>query len=132
MRPDATEPIAGSRLSVTIEVSGASGVASAPFHVTFDPAVLRFESGEEGTFLAMSGSQTAFLIAPTSNGSEVVVGLSILGPDRGRDGGGVLCTLHFAVVGPGDARLAFTRAHLRDSGNRILPATFEAVSITAR
>jgi hypothetical protein len=122
----------GDRLSLAIEISDGRDVASVPFHVVFNPAVLRFEGGEEGTFLRSGGTQTTFFAAPTSGGDKVVVGLSMLGPDQGTSGDGLLCSLRFAVIGSGAAGLAFARAHVRDGRNRILAATFEAATITAR
>ena len=97
----------------------------------YDPAVLRFEEGEEGTFIAGAG-QTAFFAAPTSSAGEVVIGLSRLGRGPGADGNGELCVLHCEVIGPGDSGLAFRRAKVRDSANRIVPSVFETASLTGR
>jgi len=132
MIPSASTLSVGERLSVRVEITGASDIGSVPFHVVYNPAVLRFEGGREGSFMSGGGRQTAFFAAPMSSGNEMVVGLSRLGPGEGIDGSGNLCTLDFSVVGSGDAGLAFARAHVRDSANRIVPAAFEAVGVTAR
>jgi hypothetical protein len=132
MVPSAVQVALGGSLSIRVEIVGAADVGSVPFHVVFNPAVLRFEGGREGRFLQGGGRQTAFFASPMSSGSEMVVGLSRLGAGNGIGGGGELCTLDFTVVGPGDAGLAFTRAHVRDSANRIVPATFHAATVTAR
>ncbi len=132
MIPSTDQPVVGSRLSIRVEIAGASDVGSVPFHVVYNSAVLRFEGGREGPFLQGGGRQTAFFASPMSSGSEMVVGLSRLGAGNGIGGGGELCTLDFTVVGPGDAGLAFTRAHVRDSANRIVPAVFDLAIVTAR
>ena len=132
MVPFSTEVTVGSRLSLAIEILDATDVGSVPFHVVFNPAVLRFENGREGHFLSRGGRQTAFFAAPMSNGSEAVVGLSRLGRGEGIGGGGDLCTLYFSVVGPGDTGLGFIRAHVRDSQNRIVKAIFEPATVSAR
>lgn len=131
MVPSAVRVAVGDPLSIHVEIVGAADVGSVPFHVVYDPAVLRFEGGREGTFLKGDGRSTAFFAAPMSDGSEAVIGLSRLGAGDGIGGGGELCTLNFTAVGPGDAGLAFTRAHVRDSANRIVPAAFLPASVLA-
>lgn len=113
----------GSSLVLHVLIEGASGAASVPFHVIFNPAVLRFEGGEEGSFLS-GGGQTAFFASPTSTGNRVVVGLSRIGGDQGVSGSGELCRLRFTVIGAGEAGLAFDRAKVRGVSNAILAASF--------
>ena len=131
MVPSAVQVAVGDSLSIRVEIAGASDVGSVPFHVVFNPAVLRFEAGREGKFLQGGGKATAFFAAPMSSGSEAVIGLSRLGAGDGIGGAGELCTLTFTVVGRGDAGLAFTRAHVRDSTNQIAPAAFQSAAVTA-
>jgi hypothetical protein len=121
----------GERISIRIEIADGVNVGSVPFHVVYNPDVLEFESGQEGSFLGRDGRQTAFFAAAMSNGREVVVGLSRLGRGEGIGGRGELCTLTFYVVGAGDAGLGFTRAHVRDFSNQIVPADFETAILTA-
>jgi len=132
MLPPSAEVSVGNRLTIRIEIVDGTNVGSVPFHVVYNPAVLEYESGEEGSFLGRDGRQTAFFAAAMSNGREVAVGLSRLGRGEGVAGAGELCTLTFFVVGPGDAALGFTRAHVRDSTNQILPAEFEGLTLAAR
>jgi hypothetical protein len=113
----------GSSLVLHVLIEGASGAASVPFHVIFNPAVLRFEGGEEGSFLS-GGGQTAFFASPTSTGNRVVVGLCRIGGDQGVSGSGELCRLRFTVIGAGEAGLAFDRAKVRGVSNAILAASF--------
>jgi hypothetical protein len=112
-------------------IDGAVDAASIPFHVVFNPAVVRFESGEEGSFLS-GGGQTAFFASPTSTGERVVVGLSRLGPEQGASGSGELCRLRFTTIGAGDSALAFERAKVRDTSNKILPASFAPTKVSVR
>jgi hypothetical protein len=119
----------GELVTVQIVIDGATDVGHTPFHVLYDPAVLRFVGGDEGSFLGSDGQPTAFFASATSDGASVVVGLSRLGRVPGISGGGDLCQLHFEVVGPGNARLAFSRAKVRDSSNRIVSAIFELANV---
>jgi len=132
MVSSSSEVEVGASVSVTVRIAAARDIGHAPFHVSFDPQVLRFERGDEGPFLSSDGTPTAFFAAPTSDGAAVVVGLSRLGRIAGASGAGVLCTLHFVAVGPGSAELAFASAKLRDSANDIVPAQFGAASVSVR
>jgi hypothetical protein len=131
MRPSASQVFVGDTLSLAITIDGASDVSHAPFHVRFDPTVLRFVSGEEGSFLAGDGGPTAFFASETSAGGSVVVGLSRLGHVPGISGSGDLCILHFEVVGQGPSQLGFARAKIRDASNAIVPSEFIAAIVNA-
>ena len=124
--PERRDLQVGERLVLRIEMVGGNDVGSVPFHLRFNPAVLEFLGGFEGSFLGSDGRATAFFAAPTSRGDEVVVGLSRLGAGEGIAGGGVLCELEFQVVGSGDAGLAFSREKVRDAHNRIVASAFDA------
>ena len=112
-----------------IQIASASDVGHVPFHIVFNPLVLRFDYGTEGAFLSSDGRQTAFFASATTDGAAVVVGLSRLGRGNGVSGGGDLCVLHFTAVGQGNAGLGFARAKVRDSSNQIVPANFLAANV---
>ena len=131
MVPSAVQVGVGDLLSIRVEIAGAEDVGSVPFHVIYNPAVLRFEAGREGPFLRGDARPTAFFASAMSSGNEAAIGLSRLGAGHGIGGDGELCTLDFTVVGPGEAGLAFTRAHVRDSANRIVPAAFQSAAVKA-
>ena len=132
MVPSASEPNVGDQVSIVITIDGAANVSHAPFHLHFNPQVLRFEFGAEGSFLGGDGQATAFFAAPTSDGGSVVVGLSRLGRVPGIAGSGDLCMLQFSVVGAGNAGLSFARAKIKDPNNQILPAVFQPAAVIAR
>ncbi len=132
MMPASGEVLVGDRVSITVAISSATNVGHVPFHVTFNPGVLQFDHAEEGSFLGSDGIPTAFFAAATSSGAEVVIGLSRLGQEQGNHGGGNLCVLHFNAVGPGDAGLGFASAKVRDSTNRIVPASFRSATVVVR
>jgi len=129
MQPSASRVSVGDVVSVVIVIDGATNVGHTPFHVRFNPAILRFVSGAEGSFLGSDGQPTAFFATATSEGASVVVGLSRLGPVGGVSGSGDLCVLAFEVVGSGNSGLAFSRAKVRDSSNAIVPAVFQRTTV---
>jgi hypothetical protein len=128
--PDVQELSVGEHLAVVVMISGASDVGHVPFHLLYDPRVLQFEYGEEGSFLRSDGRQTAFFASAASGGGEVVVGLSRFGGGEGVSGEGLLCILHFAAVGPGSSAISFSREKVRDAANQIVPSFFIATEVT--
>lgn len=132
MTPSTSVLNVGERLTLSVDIDGLSDVGHVPFQVTFDPAVLQFDSGDEGGYLASDGKQTAFFAAPTSSGDTVVVGLSRLGRVKGVGGAGRLCDLHFVAIGSGPANLAFVKAKVRNSSNQIVDAEFRPASVDVR
>jgi len=122
----------GDTFQVQIRISGADNIGHVPFHLTYDPAVLRFERGLEGEVLAADGNRTVFVAAANSKGDTVVVGLSRLGRVEGVAGEGVLCTLEFTAVSAGETPLAFRRASVRDPANKIQRSTFRDARLVVR
>jgi len=116
-------------VSVAVEIQSGTDVGHVPFHLAFDPRVLRFEGADQGDFLGVDGAPTAFFAAPASSGDEVWVGLSRLGSGPGIDGAGTLCTLNFVAVGPGTTQLRFKLATVRDSGDGVMPSNFKAGAV---
>jgi len=129
---DASEARVGDRVTLRVVIENARDVGSVPFYVVFDPAVLRFEGGQQGPFLGSDGRQMAFFASPTSSGNTVVIGLSRLGAGDGISGAGELCALQFTAIGAGNAGFAFAREKVRDSLNRIVPGVFQATALTIR
>jgi hypothetical protein len=122
----------GGRLSLAVVIDAATEVNHVPFHIRVNPAVLRFENGQEGEFLGGDGGQTAFFARVTSDGAEVVVGLSRLGREKGVKGKGELCRLEFVAVGTGDAGLSFRSASVRDNDNKVVEAAFRPTRVQVR
>jgi general secretion pathway protein D len=128
--PSSTEVGVGDTLSVSVELSNAHNVGSVPFRLQYNPQVLEYVAGQQGSFLASGGGPEPVFLATGQNG-EVVVGLSRTGGD-GADGGGTLATFDFRAIGPGDARLQLSGVSLKDprAGNlpvNILPGPPVAV-----
>ena len=122
----------GETIPVEIRISNASNVASVPFHLKFNPAVLKLSEdpgGQQGTFLVQPGTTTHFITKLGPSGSEVVVGLSLLGGKSGSSGDGLLATLYFDAIGPGASPLEFTHASVRGPDAGVIDSSFSAVSL---
>jgi hypothetical protein len=115
---------------VDVFIEGGDNVGSVPFHLRYNPAVLRFlPPATEGPFLGSDGTQVVFLASDTGGGGEVVVGLSRLGGAAGVSGSGGLATFQFEAVAPGDAGFAFTGASVKDPQAHALGASFTVVPV---
>jgi len=125
--PQVAEVGVGQLIPVEIRITNGANVGSVPFHLKFDPKVLKLNSAprsERGPFLAQEGNDPQFLVATGPAGDEVIIGLSLLGASAGASGDGTLCTIYFLAVAPGTSPLQFTSASVRGPDARMLPATF--------
>jgi len=130
--PQAAEVGVGQVIPVEIQITNGANVASVPFHLKFDPKVVKLNAtprSERGPFLTQDGNDPQFLVATGPAGDEVIVGLSLLGASAGASGDGMLCTIYFLAVAPGTSPLQFTHASVRGPDARMLPATFLPAAI---
>ena len=114
---------------VVVEIQFGTDVGHVPFHLAFDPRVLRFERGDQGDFLRIDGAPTVFYATTANSGDAVVVGLSRLGNGPGIDGSGQLCVLNFVALAPGTTPLRFRAAAVKDSGNVRMLSDFNASAV---
>ena len=119
----------GESVMTDLFIENAKNVGSVPFHLLYDPTVLEYVTGTEGTFLNGDGTNTVFLAVDSGPGGEIVVGLARLGGSPGASGAGLLATFEFLAVGSGDSGFSFTGAGVRDPQAQFLPASFSTVSV---
>ncbi len=106
--------------SLTVTVVNASGLFSAPFVLTYDPAILEFVQGSEGNFLKSDGKKTVFQVVNTKQGGRVTVNLSRIENAGGVSGNGALASLAFRVKGKGIANLGFSSVNFTDPAGKDL------------
>jgi hypothetical protein len=106
------------RLDVRVLLEHGRDVASVPYHLLFDPDVLRLLGARQGRFLAAGGVDTAFFVAPTSAAGRLAVGQARLGGAKGVDGHGEVGRFEFDVIGPGEPAVWLERAAVVDSRGR--------------
>lgn len=104
----------GQRLTVEVQVSGASDLFSAPFYVQYDPKHLKVIAVKQGDFLKRGGVSTAFLHKEKKHGT-VMVGLSRLGNKPGVSGSGTLATFTFITLGAGHTTISLSKSDLKNS-----------------
>ena len=125
--PNATSVGVGSTLVLQVNVGNASNVGSIPFHLRYNPEVVRFVSATEGPLMRADGANTVFLAR--DSGSAVIVGMSRIGAIEGASGTGTLGTFQFQAIGPGNAGFSFAGASVTDPTAQPLPAAFNVIPV---
>ena len=123
----ASMPSAGETFTTDVTVSNAADLLGFQFDVNFDPARLTVEKIDLGPFLASTGRSPQPLGPDTTNASSgrVVYGGFTLGTAEqpGASGDGVLATLTWKVVQPGEFQASLSRVQLAGAGGRALPGS---------
>jgi general secretion pathway protein D len=111
---------ADERFNVEISASNVTNLYSAPFIMSYDPAILDFDSAVEGPFLKRDGNPTVFQTVGTQKGGQVTVNLSRTGNVGGVDGSGTLVVASFKAKSKGSAKLGFSTVYFTAPGGKPL------------
>jgi hypothetical protein len=112
---------------VPIYVSNVSRASTATLTVTYNPAVLRMRTVQEGSFLRQSGANVVF--TPNTDAATGRVDLAFVrtGDKVGASGSGLLAALQFDAVGSGTSQLTISGVLANPTGGAIavqfVPAT---------
>ena len=127
LQPPASMPGAGETFTTDVTISNAADLLGYQFDVNFDPARLAVEKIDLGPFLASTGRSPQPLGPDTTNASSgrVVYGGFTPGkPEQpGASGDGVLATITWKVVQPGEFEASLSRVQLAGAGGRALPGS---------
>lgn len=107
--PDNAAPVVGDTLCVDVDITNATGLYSAAFDLTYDPAVLAYNSATEGNFLNADSGATFFEASLLNNDPAsgiVVVGVSRVADIGAVSGSGTLATVCFNVTGGGGTNIS--------------------------
>jgi general secretion pathway protein D len=128
LRPSALQLRVGERITVdvTLEANG-NEIASVPYHLVFDPNLLRVVSVSEGSFFRAQGANTLFI--PEIQPGRVIIGHSQFGGSESVSGSGVLATLTVEGVAPGSVSIAFENAAILDRIRDRVPFRTEGTSL---
>jgi type II secretory pathway component GspD/PulD (secretin) len=99
--------IGGGPYTVPISITGASRLSSMSLTVTYNPAVLKLRTVQEGSFMRSGGVQAAFTSSQTDAGR---IDIAVVRPNdaTGVAGTGLLAALLFDTVATGPANLTVT------------------------
>lgn len=96
--------------TVPISIMGASQVSNVSLTLTFNPAVLRVRSVQEGSFMRAGGVAASFTQQVDGAGGRVDIAIVRSGDATGVAGTGLLGAVLFDAVGGGPANLSITGA----------------------
>ena len=116
---------------VPIYGSNVSRASTVTLTVTYNPAVLRMRTVQEGSFLRMGGTNVVF--TPNSDAATGRIDLAFVrtGDKAGASGSGLLAAIQFDAVGPGTSPLTISGVLANPTGGAI-QAQFVPASVVVR
>ena len=107
--PPGTEfRVGGGPYTVPISINGASRVSNLSLTITFNPAVVRVRTVQEGSFMRSGGIQAAFTQQVDAAAGRIDIAIIRPGDSTGVAGTGLLAAVLFDAIMPGAANLAVT------------------------
>ena len=132
LTPPATEfQVGGGPYTVPVSVSNASRLSTIALTVTFDPAVLRVRSVQEGSFMRQGGVSAQFTQQVDAAAGRLDMALVRVGDSTGASGVGLLSAVLFDAVGAGAAALTITGSGSIPGGTAV-PLDFSPIAVTVR
>jgi general secretion pathway protein D len=120
--------VGGGPYTLPISVTGASRLSSMSLTVTYNPAVLRVRTVQEGSFMRSGGVQAAFTNRADAAAGRVDIAIVRPGDTTGVAGTGLLAALVLDAIGPGPANLQITGSGTAPGGE---PISLQFAAITA-
>jgi general secretion pathway protein D len=123
--------VAAGPYMVPIYASNVSRASTVTLTVTYNPAVLRMRTVQEGSFLRMGGANVVF--TPNIDAATGRVDLAFVrtADKVGASGSGLLAALQFDAVGAGSSQLAVSGVLANPAGGTI-PVQFVPASVVVR
>jgi len=94
--------------TVPITVTGTSRLSSVSLTVTYNPAVIRVRTVQEGSFMRTGGANATFTQQADPNGGRIDIAILRTNDATGVAGTGVLGALIFDAIAPGNANLSIS------------------------
>ena len=95
--------VGGGPYTVPVSISGASRLSTVSLSITYNPALLRVRSVQEGTFMRQGGIAPAFTNQVDSTTGRIDIAITRPGDQTGAVGSGVLAAILFEPVATGGA-----------------------------
>ena len=119
LSPAITQAQPGGAITIQLEIANAQDLFSAPFHLKYDPQILRLAEVKPGNLLSSDGQKAIFTRNILNDTGDATVNLSRM-PDAGGIGGsGVLAVFSFQAIAPGACMVTFSELTARNS--KLLP-----------
>jgi type II secretory pathway component GspD/PulD (secretin) len=105
--PPGTEfRVGGGPYSTSVSVNNASRVSVLSLSITFNPAVLKVRTINEGTFMRQGGVAAVFAPRIDAAAGRVDIAVSRTGDQMGASGIGVIAAIMFDAIAPGSSQIS--------------------------
>ena len=94
--------------TVPVSVTGASRMSTITMSVTYNPALVRVRSVQEGTFMRQGGATPAFTTQTDEKGGRIDIAVTRPGDQTGASASGLIAAILFEAVAPGTGTLTIT------------------------
>jgi general secretion pathway protein D len=122
---------AGGPYTVPISINNASRISVLSLTVTYNPAILRVRTVQDGTFMRQGGVTASFVPRMDSPNGRVDIAIARTGDQTGASGAGLLAALVFDALSPGSSTISVTGVANSPDGLPIT-LTFAPVTVTVR
>ena len=123
--------VAGAPYTIPISINNATRVSTITLAVTYNPAVLRVRTVQDGTFMRQGGAVASFMPRPAPNGGRVDITIARTADQTGASGTGLLAALMFDAIGAGTSAITVSGVANAPDGSPIT-LTFTPVTVTVR
>jgi hypothetical protein len=130
--PPGTEfRVAGGPYTVPVSINNASRLSAVTLTVTYNPAVLRVRTVQDGTFMRQGGVTASFTPHIDANTGRVDIAVARSGDQTGASGAGLLAALMFDAIAPGSSTISVSGVGTTPDGAPVA-ISFSPVTITVR
>lgn len=130
--PPGTEfRVAGGPYTVPVSINNASRLSAVTLTITYNPAVLRVRTVQDGTFMRQGGVTASFTPRIDANTGRVDIAVARAGDQTGASGAGLLAALLFDAIAPGSSTITVTGVANTPEGTPV-SLVFAPVTVTVR
>jgi hypothetical protein len=130
--PPGTEfRVGGGPYTVPISITEASQLSAVTITLTYNPAVLRVRSVQEGSFMRQGSVAVTFTQQVDSADGRIDIALARTGDGAGASGSGLLAAVLFEAIAAGTGTLSLSGAGTTPAGTPV-SMQFSAVNISVR
>jgi general secretion pathway protein D len=129
LRPASAQAQVGTAVTIQLEVENAKDLFAAPFHLKYDPQVLRLIEVKPGSLLSSDGQKIVFTRNILNDSGDATVNLNRMPGTGGIGGSGPLATFTFQAVNPGVTVVTFSELTARNSQLQPIQAGIPRASV---
>ncbi len=121
--------VAGPAYTIPISINNATRVSTISLSVTYNPAVLKVRTTQDGTFMRQGNVVASFMPRPSAGRVDITIARA--NDQTGASGTGLLAALLFDAIAPGTSPITVSGVANAPDGSPIT-LTFTPVTVTVR